>query len=236
VAGRPSRELGSRISRAVTGFGLDAGAVLLSVALAVVAVTIGNPLAPMASPTLGSFVRGVLPIVIMTAGAYGLSHLRPRVWLPIALSLVAVLVLDTLSTADKNKPLAAGVALTLLIGSIPTLAAYRASRARGVRSDPRLTSLDAKLNAIEAELRRIGYWQDAAPPQHAGGGSGTFEQWLQFVFLPNARRAVASGEVPDDSNVGLMALRQYDYHSHVPEAQPLLGLLQEFDALVRSGS
>jgi hypothetical protein len=29
-----------------------------------------------------------------------------------------------------------------------------------------------------------------------------------------------------------MARRQYDYHSHVPEAQPLLQLLRAFDGLV----
>jgi hypothetical protein len=27
-------------------------------------------------------------------------------------------------------------------------------------------------------------------------------------------------------------MRQYDYHSHIPEAQNLLTLLSEFDALV----
>jgi uncharacterized protein YqcC (DUF446 family) len=236
VVDKQSRELGRRILGHLVAFGLDTGAVLVAVGLAVVAVTVGNPLAPMRPPSVASVVRGLLPIVIMTAAAYTLSYLRPRVWLVVALSLTAVLLLDTSLTADKSKPLAVAVAVTLFIALIPTLAAYRASAVRRGRRDPTLADIHVKLNVIEAELRRIGYWQVAAPPDHTGGSSGTFEQWLQFVFLPNARQAVSRGQLPKDSNVGLMALRQYDYHTHVPEAQPLVGLLHELDALVRSAS
>lgn len=98
------------------------------------------------------------------------------------------------------------------------------------------SALGRKLDEIEAEMKRIGYWSDA--PRVGGATSSfteapSFELWLQTVFLRNARDAVRARQLPADSQVGLMAIRQYDYHSQVPEAQRLTDLLSEFDALVR---
>jgi hypothetical protein len=42
--------------------------------------------------------------------------------------------------------------------------------------------------------------------------------------------------LPKDSQVGIMAMRQYDYHSSVPEAHRLVSLLHEFDELVKHAS
>ncbi len=104
------------------------------------------------------------------------------------------------------------------------------------------SELARKLDEIEAELRRIGYWSENPPDLQAEYARGaartyldapTFELWLQTIFLPNARRAVATNALPADSQVGTMALRQYDYHSSVPEAHQLVKLLGEFDELVR---
>jgi uncharacterized protein YqcC (DUF446 family) len=98
-----------------------------------------------------------------------------------------------------------------------------------------------KLDQIEAEMRRIGYWQENPPDLKARYASGelrsyldapSFELWLQTVFLPNARQAAQTDTLPKDSQVGLMAMRQYDYHSSVPEAHGLMRLLNEFDDLV----
>src|SRR5215471_16387087 len=98
----------------------------------------------------------------------------------------------------------------------------------------------AQLDAIEAELKRIGWWSPNPPDLLSQIKAGhirtyldapSFELWLQCVFLPNARRAASVFELPRTSQVGLMAMRQYDYHSHVPEAQHLLRLLEEFDAI-----
>ncbi|HOU91081.1 MAG TPA: YqcC family protein [Polyangiaceae bacterium] len=98
-----------------------------------------------------------------------------------------------------------------------------------------------KLDAIEAELRRLGWWCDDPPDLLAEVRAGalrtyldapSFELWLQCVFLPNARAAAEADALPSSSQVGLMALRQYDYHSFVPEAQPLLGLLHDFDRII----
>jgi uncharacterized protein YqcC (DUF446 family) len=106
----------------------------------------------------------------------------------------------------------------------------------------RANSILSKLGAIEAEMRRIGYWSANPPDLLADYQSGkrrtyldapTFELWLQCVFIPNARNMARTADSPE-SNVGIMAMRQYDYHSHVPEAQRLLKLLSEYDALCRS--
>jgi uncharacterized protein YqcC (DUF446 family) len=98
-----------------------------------------------------------------------------------------------------------------------------------------------QLDRIELEMKRIGYWSGESSNLLARYQDGTlraytdapsFEAWLQFVFLVNARAAVQEDKIPSQSQVGLMAMRQYDYHSSVPEAHPLMNLLGEFDALV----
>jgi uncharacterized protein YqcC (DUF446 family) len=104
-----------------------------------------------------------------------------------------------------------------------------------------LKALAEKLDQIEAQMRRIGYWADTPPNLLADYDNGTrrtyldapsFELWLQCVFLARAREALRTGALPPQSTVGSMAMRQYDYHSVVPEAQTLLQLLNEFDQLI----
>ena len=103
-------------------------------------------------------------------------------------------------------------------------------------------ALSQKLDQIEAEMKRIGYWQESPPDLQAKAVRGelrsyldapSFESWLQTIFLPNARRAVETDSLPADSQVGVIAMRQYDYHSSVSEAHGLMRLLCDFDELVR---
>jgi uncharacterized protein YqcC (DUF446 family) len=102
----------------------------------------------------------------------------------------------------------------------------------------RLGVLAALLDEVEAELRRLGWWEAHPPPLRERVENGelksyldapSFELWLQCVFLPNARSMVARDALPPSSSVGVMAMREYDYHSFVPEAHTLLRLLQRFD-------
>ena len=99
------------------------------------------------------------------------------------------------------------------------------------------TPILEKVRAIEGEMRRIGYWSNVAPEAiddtklYAGV---SFEQWLQFAFLPRVSAAAASGDfrqVPP-YRVGLAALRQYDYHSSVEEAHPLMRLCHDLEKLL----
>jgi uncharacterized protein YqcC (DUF446 family) len=103
--------------------------------------------------------------------------------------------------------------------------------------------LELKLDEIEAEMKKLGFWQANPPDLQAAFASGkmrnyldapSFELWLQCIFLPNARRAVRTATLPKDSQVGVMATRQNDYHSVVPEAGHLVSLLHEFDGMVKN--
>ncbi len=100
---------------------------------------------------------------------------------------------------------------------------------------PRMTpsALLATLDAIEAELKRLGWWTDTAPPMPEGDefpafGEGlmAFPQWLQWIFLPNARAACADLDLPSGSQVGVKAVREFDGE---PDADRLIELLSEFD-------
>ena len=93
----------------------------------------------------------------------------------------------------------------------------------------------ALADSIEAEIRRIGYWQEnpLRPEQWNfrkafAMDTMTFAQWLQFVFLPRVREAAANGSFPKSSSVGAQAMREYDGQD---EAARLVTLLSEFDAL-----
>ncbi|MCB9895144.1 MAG: YqcC family protein [Planctomycetes bacterium] len=103
----------------------------------------------------------------------------------------------------------------------------------------------AKLDEIEAEMKRIGFWSEDPPDLLADYQAGTrqsyldaptFELWLQCVFLVNAREAALANALPAGSQVGEMARRQYDYHEVVPEAEKLLKLLHQFDRIITGRS
>jgi uncharacterized protein YqcC (DUF446 family) len=89
---------------------------------------------------------------------------------------------------------------------------------------------------IEAELKRIGMWQEAPLPEDRFEDMGAFgyktmafEQWLQFVLLPRVRDIIASeDDFPEESEVGVYALRAFDSY---PDADGLSELLIAFDSL-----
>ena len=96
------------------------------------------------------------------------------------------------------------------------------------------SSLIKLLGAIEAELRRLGYLVDDPDPVTAdsspfGYGEMSFEQWLGWVFLPNARVAVDADDLPRSSDVAVAAVRNFDGND---EVDTLLGLLISFDKLI----
>ena len=91
------------------------------------------------------------------------------------------------------------------------------------------------VDQIEKEMQRIGFWQkqQLRPEQLAfkkafAMDTMTFVQWLQFIFLPRVREAVASNSFPKGSSVGTQAVREFDGD---PEADQLITLLSEFDEL-----
>lgn len=84
-------------------------------------------------------------------------------------------------------------------------------------------------------MRAIGIWQASPlrPDQLEftaafGLDKMAFTQWLQFIFIPRVREAVATGRFPASSEVGIRAVRELDTE---PRAAHLTSLLCEFDAL-----
>ena len=94
----------------------------------------------------------------------------------------------------------------------------------------------SKLDEIETEMKRINFWSDNPPAFIVNNylEAPTFELWLQCIFIPNAREATRKSKYPERSQVGLMAMKQYNYHTFVDKAQPVLGLLSQFDKIIDS--
>ena len=87
----------------------------------------------------------------------------------------------------------------------------------------------------ESEMRSIGFWQTASLrpeqmhfKQAFAMDTMTFVQWLQFIFIPRVREAIASNEFPTSSSVGAQAVREFDGDA---DADRLVTLLSEFDSL-----
>ena len=100
---------------------------------------------------------------------------------------------------------------------------------------PTPASVLAQLERIEAEMKRIGFWQTAPLEPELydfraafAGDTMSFVQWLQFIFIPNVRAAATGNKFPASSHVGAQAVREFDT---VPEASRLASLLADFDAL-----
>lgn len=90
------------------------------------------------------------------------------------------------------------------------------------------------LEQIELEMKREHVWQEAplAPDKFIdmgpfGRNTMGFERWLQFVFLPAVREALAGErEPPKSSEVHIHAVREFDGQSG---RDALVRLLCDFD-------
>lgn len=99
---------------------------------------------------------------------------------------------------------------------------------------PDYAALTSKLDEIEGELRRLGFLVgEVGPPREVTSAFGLedmpFEHWLSHVFLPRAREAIASQDLPGSSSVAAMAMRNLDGH---PDADTLIALLYQFDGMI----
>lgn len=87
---------------------------------------------------------------------------------------------------------------------------------------------------VEAEMKNLGLWKSAeAGAEMASGAFGansvTFEEWLQFTFLPNLRQTAATNTLPTHSKVAVAAIRNLD---GLQGADMLIDLLSSVDRLV----
>lgn len=78
--------------------------------------------------------------------------------------------------------------------------------------------VEAHINEIEMEMKRIGFWQSQPlEPEKYNFSRAfamdtmSFDQWLQFIFIPRVRSIIASrGTFPASSSVGAQAVREFD--------------------------
>lgn len=91
---------------------------------------------------------------------------------------------------------------------------------------------------IERELRVLGWWQSQAPSAEALASQEpfcvdtlTFEQWLQWIFLPRMKQLLESG-APLPAVSGIQAMAEMVYREQPGVARRLLELLGEFDRLL----
>ena len=104
--------------------------------------------------------------------------------------------------------------------------------------DARVSMLAEHLLLIERELRLLGWWQDEAPSAEALASPEpfcvdtlTFEQWLQWIFLPRMKVLLESGAaLPSVS--GIQAMGEMVYRQQPGIARRLLELLGELDRLL----
>lgn len=103
-------------------------------------------------------------------------------------------------------------------------------------SQPSYEQVATALDAVEAEMKKIGWWEQNPPTvdprtfkQAFGMDQLAYSQWLQIVFIPNVRKIIqAKGKFPNRSMVAAQAVREFDGQT---EASHLCTLLATFDAL-----
>jgi len=98
--------------------------------------------------------------------------------------------------------------------------------------------VERALDAIISELKAVGLWSDRPLPEEAhefreafAADTMSFDQWLQFVFVPRVKELVSQGgPFPASSAVSVRAVREFDGQG----LTELEARLREFDALFAS--
>jgi len=96
------------------------------------------------------------------------------------------------------------------------------------------------VDLVEQAMRGFGMWSPHPPPAGVkelkapfGMDVLTLDQWLQYVFVPNVREACKSVSLPESSEVGQQAFREWCMHGEGPDGvEKLVDLLYELDDLV----
>ncbi|MFJ4374132.1 YqcC family protein [Pseudomonas japonica] len=104
--------------------------------------------------------------------------------------------------------------------------------------DPRILDIADHLLLIERELHVQGWWSDAAPSAEALAStvpfavdSMSFEQWLQWIFLPRMKEILERG-LPLPNASGILVMAETVYVDRPDESRQLRKLLAEFDQLI----
>lgn len=107
--------------------------------------------------------------------------------------------------------------------------------------DSRVPELAEQLLLIERELRVLGVWEALSPDPQALASREpfcvdtlSFEQWLQWIFLPRMKAILESGAaLPAVS--GILAMAEMVYRDAPQSVAGLLEALKRFDLLISHG-
>lgn len=91
---------------------------------------------------------------------------------------------------------------------------------------------------LEAELRRLGLWQQKPPSAEALASelpfccdTLDFHQWLQFVLIERMKTLIEAGQ-PLPTQSGIAPLAEEWFAGTDTDSRQLIGLLEEFDNLL----
>lgn len=93
-----------------------------------------------------------------------------------------------------------------------------------------------KINEIEAEIKKLGLWQNKPLEPEKYHNMGPFgmhtmaaAEWLQYILIPNVNALIANkGAFPADSKISSWAVKNFDY---LDGNSQLIQLLFDFDRL-----
>lgn len=104
--------------------------------------------------------------------------------------------------------------------------------------DPRTLAVADHLLLIEHELRKQGWWDEHAPSPQALASTTpfavdtlSFDQWLQWIFLPKMAEILQKG-LPLPNASGILVMAETVYVDRPQESRELRRLLAEFDRLI----
>lgn len=104
--------------------------------------------------------------------------------------------------------------------------------------DSRLPAIADQLLLIEQALRQSGEWQEQSPSPAALASQEpfsvdtlSFEQWLQWIFLPRMKLIIEDG-LPLPSTSGILAMAEMVYASRPGQGHALMTSLRQFDLLI----
>jgi len=103
---------------------------------------------------------------------------------------------------------------------------------------PRIAELADQLLLIERELRVLDLWASTPPDARALASQEpfcvdtlSFEQWLQWIFLPRMK-VILEREDALPAVSGILAMAEVVYQGRLQQMSGLLRALETFDALI----
>ena len=93
------------------------------------------------------------------------------------------------------------------------------------------------LDNLEHHLKQLQLWQQELPPLQALNSNApfccdtlSFEQWLQFIFIPKMREIIEL-DVPLSVSMTLLPMAEQSWQVQLSQYQDLLEIIRAFDQL-----